>query len=372
MKLGLDVSAVPTQVAGAGRYVVEIARRLPGLGIDTTLVSRRDDARRWQLWSPDAHVMPVVPTARVSRLAYEAWFIGTSPGVRGLDVWHAPHYTMPHRRTTPTVVTVHDLTFFTNPEWHERAKVGFFRRAIRYAAANAEVLICVSTLTATLLDEIIPDHAPVVVAPHGVDLERFVPDDHDDQAQLAALGVPDVPFILFVGTVEPRKGLDVLLDAFREVGARDDSVQLFIAGQAGWGMNDLTKSIDSHDFSSRIRRLGFVDDAALPALMRRARVVAYPSRGEGFGLPVLEALACGATVVTSRDTVMEEVAGGAAILARVGDVEELAEALRSALAMDEGRRLALSSRARQRAEHFTWERSLEQHQVAYSLARGQE
>ncbi|MBW4079009.1 MAG: glycosyltransferase family 4 protein [Acidobacteria bacterium] len=372
MKLGLDVSAVPPHVAGAGRYIVEIARRLPGLGLDTTLVTRRDDTRRWTEWSPEARVAPLVPNSRVSRLVYEAWRMGTSATVRGVDVWHAPHYTMPHHSTTPTVVTVHDLTFFTNPEWHERAKVGFFRSAIRYASSHAKVLICVSDLTASLLDQFVPDHAQVVVAPHGVDLERFSPDDRNDDATLAALGFEDTRFILFVGTVEPRKGLDVLLDAFREVGARDASVELFIAGQAGWGMNELTTLIGAHEFSSRIRRLGFVDDAALPALMRQAQVVAYPSRGEGFGLPVLEALACGATVVTSRDTVMEEVAGDAAILAGVGDDQELASALMGALAMDEGERLHQSNRARHRAEYFTWERSLERHQVAYGLARGQE
>jgi len=371
MRVGLDVSAVPAQVAGAGRYVVEIARRLPGLGIDTTLVTRRDDEERWRAWSPDARVVPLVPNSRLRRLAYEAWRMGSSSTVRGVDVWHAPHYTMPHGGVTPTVVTIHDLTFFTNPEWHEGSKVQFFRRAIRYAARHAEVLVCVSELTASLLDEIVPDHAPVVVAPHGVDLERFSPDGSGDVALLKPLGLADSSYVLFVGTVEPRKGLDVLLASFREVAARDAHVELWIAGQAGWGMQDLTELIDRHEAAPRIRRLGFVDDAVLPALMRRARVVAYPSRGEGFGLPVLEALACGATVVTSRDTVMQEVAGDAALLARVGDSDELAEALLGALAMSDTQRAEQASHARRRAEYFTWDASLERHRVAYNLARSQ-
>ena len=371
MKVGLDVSAVPTHVAGAGRYVVEIARRLPALGIDTTLVARRDDAQRWSTWSPEARVVPLVPTSRLHRLAYEGWRMGSSPTVRGVDVWHAPHYTMPHRTMTPTVVTIHDLTFFTNPEWHERPKVEFFRRAIRYAARHADVLLCVSEMTASLLDVIVPDHARVVVAPHGVDLERFSLDARGDHAVLTSLGLASSPYILFVGTVEPRKGLDVLLESFREVAAREPSVELLIAGQAGWGMSDLATRIDHHEAASRIRRLGFVDDAVLPALMRQARVVAYPSRGEGFGLPVLEALACGATVITSRDTVMQEIAGDAALLTRIGDHDDLAGALLGALASSEAERAERASTARRRAVLFTWDASLEQHRVAYNFARGQ-
>jgi glycosyltransferase involved in cell wall biosynthesis len=305
-------------------------------------------------------------------LIYEAWRMGVSATARGVEVWHAPHYTMPHRTSVPVVVTVHDLTFFTNPEWHERAKVQFFRRAIRYAAAHADVLICVSGLTASLLDQFVPVHAPVIVAPHGVDLERFSPVGRDDDALLAPLGMARAPYILFVGTVEPRKGLDVLLDAFRVIGSRDSSVQLCIAGQAGWGMHELSSRIETHEFSSRIRRVGFVDDAALPALMRHASVVAYPSRGEGFGLPVLEAMACGASVVTSRDTVMQEVAGDAALFAGIGDSEELAGLLGDALTMSESERVERARNARRRAELFTWSESLEKHLEAYRLARGRE
>src|ERR1035441_2246985 len=102
----------------------------PATGVDTTLVTRRDDTLRWHDWSPSTHIASIVPNARPSRLFYGALMAGRSSTARSVDVWHSPHYAMPHRSSTATVVTIHDLTFFTNPEWHERSKVSFFRRAI--------------------------------------------------------------------------------------------------------------------------------------------------------------------------------------------------------------------------------------------------
>jgi glycosyltransferase involved in cell wall biosynthesis len=369
MNVTLDVSAVPRRLAGAGRYVFELARRLPAFGVATTLVTRRDDAIRWRDSSPRSVVAPIVPDNRVVRLVYERWSLGTSSSARSANVWHAPHYTMPHRGSTPTVVTIHDLTFFTNPEWHERAKVTFFRRAIAYAARHASVLISVSAFTARQLDELIPDHAPLVVAPHGVDLVRFTTESDRDGDLLSTHGLSSgVPYVLFVGTLEPRKGVDVLLRAFEEVARGDDRIELWLAGQSGWGLDDIDQSIATHPAATRIRRLGFVDETVLPALLRQSRSVAYPSRGEGFGLPVLEALACGAMVVTSANTVMSDVAGDAAVLVVPGDVEGLARELAAVNAMSDIERSHRSLVARSRAEQFTWESSLAQHLVAYDLA----
>jgi glycosyltransferase involved in cell wall biosynthesis len=369
VKLALDVSAVPRQVAGAGRYIVELARRLPERGVTTTLVTRRDDAGRWATWSPVAQRAPLVPSARIPRLVSEAYLLGQSATARQNDLWHAPHYTMPRRRATPCVVTIHDLTFYTNPEWHERAKVAFFRRAITYSTQHAGALICVSAFSARLLEEIHPAHAPIVVAPLGVELGTFQPDSSGDDALFERYALPlGVPYIFFVGTVEPRKGLDVLLEAFSEVAKESADVELWLAGQAGWGTGPIETQIAVHPFATRIRRLGFVDEAVLPALYRQARAVAYPSRGEGFGLPVLEAMACGAMVVTTAETVMAEVAGGAAALAPAGDVGALAERLADALGSSNQERTARATRARARAELFTWDACLDQHLVAYEQA----
>lgn len=372
MKLALDASAVPNQPAGAGRYVVELARRLPGRGVDTTLVTRRGDARRWHEYSPAARVAPLVPRTRVARLAYEATRLGASDLAREVDVWHGPHYTMPRHGSTPSVVTIHDMTFFTNPEWHERAKVAFFRRAITYAARHARAIISVSQFTARLIDELLEGHAPVVVAPLGVDLGRFSLDSDGDEDVLRQHGLDsDADYFLFVGTFEPRKGIDVLLHAFDRVAEENRDVELWLAGQHGWGIAAVEARLSTHPAASRIRRLGFVPDDALAPLLRNSRAAVYPSRGEGFGLPVLEALACGVPVVTSRDTVMEEVAGPAATLTTAGSAPDLARAMLELLELSAPERARSVRQGRERAETFTWARCVDQHLVAYHLARGE-
>jgi glycosyltransferase involved in cell wall biosynthesis len=367
VKVALDVSAMPVKLAGAGRYVDALAHQLGG-EVDLTLVSRRHDRERW-LSVPEARVVSPVPAHPALRLAYEAYRLGTTAPARRADVWHGPHYTMPRTGRTPVVVTIHDLTFFTHPEWHEARKVSFFTRAIRYAAEHAAALVCVSETTRDELRDLVPTSRPVFVAPHGVDFSRFSRVDTGDEERLASATLPmATPYVLFVGTVEPRKGLDILLAAFAEVASDNPTVELWIAGQSGWGDDPVAASLLSHPFASRIRRLGFVADDLLPTLYRRASVVAYPSRGEGFGLPVLEALACGAAVVTSADTVMAEVAGTAARLVPVGDVEGLANALEAALALSPAERDHHGEEASRHASRFTWGASLAVHRTAYEVA----
>jgi glycosyltransferase involved in cell wall biosynthesis len=259
------------------------------------------------------------------------------------------------------VVTIHDMTYFTNPEWHERAKVAYFRRSIRRAARRADVLVAVSELTERQMRETLEVRAPIVVAPHGVDIERFSPGPSDESGR----------YVFFVGTLEPRKGLDVLLSAFESVGDDDRDVELWIAGQRGWHVDDLASAIAGHRHGTRIRRLGYVSDQRLVSLLRGARAVAYPSRGEGFGMPVLEAMAVGAPVVTSADTVMSEIGGDVATMVTVGDVGGLASAILAALSLDESQRASLSVRSRARAELFSWDASIARHLEAYRQAIGE-
>ena len=353
----LDASAIPDPPGGAGRYVLALAEALSRRDdVDLTVVCRTDDAARW----PEPTVARA-PALRPLRLGWEQ--VALPRVVRGLRVavHHAPHYTMPLALGLPAVVTIHDLSFFTHPEWHHRTKVAFFRSAIRTSALRAAALIAVSETTASLLHELARPRAPVHVIPHGVDHGRFQPEDRgDDEAARARAGVRR-PYVAFVGTLEPRKDVPTLVRAFdRMAGARPD-LTLVLAGGRGWGVDAVEQAVADAAHRDRIRLLGYVDEKDMPALLRGAAAVAYPSLEEGFGLPALEALACGAPVVTTSGTVMEEVAAGAAFLAPPGDVDGLAAALEAALKGSEERRaLGLEVAAR-----HSWEASAEAHAVVY-------
>jgi len=362
--VALDASAVPDPPGGAGRYVLALAAALDTRAdVDLTVVSRIGDAVRWP--SP---VVARAPALRPVRLGWEQ--VGLPRIVRdlGVEVHHGPHYTMPLALGLPAVVTVHDLSFFTHPEWHQRTKVAFFRAAIRTSAQRAAALVAVSAATATLLAERVRPQAPVHVIPHGVDHARFHPDDSgDDGTARARVGVAP-PYVAFLGTLEPRKDVPTLVRAFDRLAGSRPELTLVLVGAQGWGMDAVERAVAEASHRHRIRMLGYVAEGDMPAVLRGASVVAYPSLEEGFGLPVLEALACGVPVVTTSGTVMEEVAAGAALLAPPGDADRLAEALESAVdggpGADERRQLGLEV-----AAAHTWEASAAAHAEVYRSVR---
>lgn len=373
LRLSLDASAVPDRPAGAGRYIVELWRALGRRDdVAVELLTRRGDLARW---SRSEQVHPLVPDPRPVRLAWEQMRMARVLVALGVQVHHGPHYTMPGRTIgghgVPAVVTVHDCTFFDHPEWHERSKVHLFRWAIRRAARHAALVICVSRHTAQRLEEVCTVRAAVQVIPHGIDHQRFGPSEPAagaDRRVLQAIGIdPDRRAVVFVGTLEPRKNVAGLVDAFDQVASTHRDAVLVLAGLPGWGGAEVERRIGAARHGEQVLRTGYVPDSAVPALFRHASVVAYPSLEEGFGFPAIEALACGAPLVTTSGTAMADLAAGAALEVAPGNVTDLASGLDMLLSEDP---LSLQHQARRSrgievAARYTWEQSAADHASAY-------
>lgn len=379
VRVSLDATAIPARPVGAGRYVLDLATALTRRDdVDLALVARRGDGARWRAVGK-VDVVERAPSFRAVRLAWEQVALPRVLRDLAADVHHGPHYTMPERAQVPKVVTVHDLTFFDHPEWHERTKAPFFRRAIRVAAGKADALVCVSAVTADRLRARLDPKVPVHVIPHGVDHTRFRPaGDGDDPDVLghsrgnsrrissAISSRPRVrpPYVAFLGTLEPRKDVPTLVAAFDRMAARQPELSLAIAGLDGWGAKQVNEAVARATHRERIHRLGYVADEAVPPLLRGAAAVAYPSLDEGFGLPALEALACGAPLVTTKGTAMAEVTGDAALLIPPGDTDALTQALEALVAggpdVDRLRR-----RGPEVAAPYTWDASAAAHAEVY-------
>jgi glycosyltransferase involved in cell wall biosynthesis len=370
LDVAIDVSAIPERTAGAGYYVVELVRALAKRGdLSLAIVSRRDDEARWRIGERTV-TFPLVPTSAPGRLAFGEIGLARALSRRVRpDVVHGPHYTLPARSETPAAVTVHDLTLWDRPEWHDRSKVVFFRRALRLAQRRADVVIVPSTSSADAYRTLFGDRLPVQVIPHGVDHVRFAPDEPEsgfDQEVLRRLGV-DWPYVLSVATNEPRKNLPALVAAFAKLAGQSPELRLVLVGGSGWKNDQLDATIAASGIASRVLRTGYLDDDDIPALLRRAAAVAYPAFVEGFGLPALEALACGAPLVTSEHSAMSEVTETAALLVSPSDVVGLADALATLVAGGQD----VARRRRQgieRAAGYTWELSASRHLEAYRLA----
>ena len=362
---------------GAGQYTLHLAGALAArTDVELTLFGRRDD-RRWSVQAPGARMIAGAPTPRPLRLTWEQLRLPGLLARSGVAVHHAPHYTMPERSTVPTVVTIHDLSFFEAPQWHQRSKVLLFRRAIARAARRAAAVVCPSRVTAEELARWCRVDTEVFVAPHGVDARLFRPDEPQPGSDREALARVDrrladrPPYVLFVGTLEPRKDVPTLVRAFARVADRHPESLLVLAGGDGWGAGEVEQAIDRSTVGHRVVRTGYVPDETVPALLRSAAAAVYPALYEGFGLPALEALACGVPLVTTSGTAMEEVAGDAAVLVEPGDAAGLADAVDAELS---GSMDGPVSEARRRNRGFevaaahSWERSADRHLEAYRHA----
>lgn len=355
MRIALNALALTGSPHGMGGYIKQLVGALVGLqtGDNFTVFASRNGYPHLQSVAPALHY-EFAPAVRPLRLLWEQTQLPYRLKSQEADVFHGMAFTLPMWKTCAQVVTIHDMTFHLTPERHIAAKRIYFQHMIPRACRQADAVIAISESTKRDLISIlrIPEEK-VFVVHHGVPSSYRHVTDQNRLDMVRRRFRLQRPFILHVGVLEPRKNLKTLVEAYRLSPAINTDYDLVLAGGYGWGYHPLLAQIKDSGLKS-IHLTGYIPHEDLPALFSQASLFVYPSVYEGFGLPVLEAMACGVPVITSNVSSMPEVAGDAGVLVEPEDVGALAAAMTKVLGSEELRgRMAAAGRAR--ADHFTWD-----------------
>jgi glycosyltransferase involved in cell wall biosynthesis len=360
MRIAVDALAVRSTSHGIGRYATGILRGLVQVGGSHQYTAFiRSDAIDAFAGVADVVALRVVDLAPAARVIWEQ--VGLPIALRRLniDVLLGAAFVVPVAQVCPQVVVIHDLTFYSEPQLHTARKRYYFRAMIPLAMRSARRVLAVSQSTADDIERRFPwTRSRLRTVLEGVDDQLFRQVDVDSaRASISVRFGINSPFVMSVGVPEPRKNLDVVVKAFLALprDLRDRKLVLVGNRSLGWKSKGVVDLINAAPEGS-ILFLENVDDVALVELLNACELFAYVPRYEGFGLPVLESMACGAATITTRVASLPEVGGDAVIYVAPGDVPGLTAAM-STLLRDAQARSALKGRGIRRAQSFSWKSS---------------
>jgi glycosyltransferase involved in cell wall biosynthesis len=364
MRIGFDVSQTAEAMAGCGVFADELCKHLVRVATEHTIIpypvfdGYRNPAFRKATRPSASNVLPLHHDQTWAALN-AGW---DAPGSRHdflgrPDVVHSNSFGCPRHLGAPLVYTVYDLSPLDHPQYHTEENRLVCFNGLFEAALYADAFIAISKFTRDRFLYWFPHVDPArltIVYPAARPSLSAPASATDDAGVLRKFGVTSDQFWLAVGTIEPRKNYPLLLEAYaRVLREHPDTPELCIAGQAGWKESALEPRLRALGLTDRVKCLGYVPDAELAALYRRCLAFVFPSHYEGFGLPVIEALACGAAVIASRVTSVPEVLGDAGLLIDPTSVDDLAGAMTLVLT-DAACRARLRERAVHQAARFSW------------------
>jgi glycosyltransferase involved in cell wall biosynthesis len=360
----LDARTATDHFPGIGRYVVNLASALKRVSPELDLALLRDSAAAAQrLALPD---LPALDCAVSPFRLQQQWQVRSALNRGGAALYHSAYYLMPYRPGVPAVFTCHDLIPLILPQYFRAHQRLIYRFTHQLALNAAQLTIAVSQSTKHDLQRFFHARSDrIVVVPEGVD-DHFKPPPRAELERVRAQYALPGRYLLYFGSNKPHKNLRRLVEAFARSSSSDRAtgIGLVIAGHWDQRYPQAQELAAQLNLRDRVRFIGPVKDADLPALYGGAEVFVFPSEYEGFGLPVLEAMACGTPVVCGNGSSLPEVAGDAALLCDPQDIGGLAHAIEQVL--DDGDvRAALRQRGLARAAQFSWERTAQQTLRAY-------
>jgi len=358
MRIAINSLAMKSEFYGGGRYIKNLIRSLSNLDKANEYIIYASQSGYDEFGGLGENFQyEFAPGSRPLRLAWEQTFLPWDLKRKKVDLFHGPAFITPLWKSCCYVVTIFDLAYFLTPETDTLAKRVYFRTLMPRVAKKADSVIAISQNTKADICELLGVPKSKVAVTYLAADESFYPRTDSLEfrrvQQKYRLGNR---YLLFVGLIEPRKNLKLLVEAFVRILGNHPEIKLIIGGDLAWGYDDLLGLVRHNHIQERVLFIGRIAPEDLPAVYSHAEAFVYPALLGGFGLPVLEAMACGTPVITARNSSFPEIVGDAGILVDTQRADELEEAL-SLVLTDKELRGRMKEKGLDRSRLFSWEKT---------------